>query len=890
MVRVFEISGKCCLLLFGMTLWVTLADAQPRQINPAEEAAVRLVLAHLTTGPSALWDATSASSRIRKLGAEEGTQEIELRTGPGAGSEWELITTTPAAGSVAGFHVTFPSGVDDTVVFAMALENGAWRISDIRSMSDAVTPVASLPSPPATPVVEKVVEKTTVPRTFLLVLGAAALLCGVAAFAVRRRWRRLSYLLGGSAALALLSFAGVFYLRPLFARATPAATAPVRAISPEKSRAALLDLRRRAATGEPIDNDAFRGLDEASADRAALWGAQLHLQRNDLAAAARSLDTVKKKNDTPLAQVLAGRMAFLQNRDVDAVLAYERAMELGSQHDDLLYEAASVLMTLGFRDRAERYFRLLAELGSREADIYYSLAMLEALKNSEEVAEKSLLTAYRYRPELRSELVKAGVFYSLLRRPAVRQQFVLHQSEEPLVRPARLAERPLDIPLGTSARCLGEHLEIDLLGCKLQIPGGAFMAPTGTPALDAGAWDRGEASAAVRRAPTLAGVAAQASTYAQPALARRINATASALAARNRWSEVVTLTEGINASFDLVPAELLLMKAQAQTRTGQPDAARTFLREIVTRPALLERLDGRQLLQAGEILASLESYDLAIRLMERAGRLRELPHIDDRIRQLTMNQRLAKFSAYQTPHFVIRYSEETGIAGAQNIARIAEAELVRLQRWIPGGTFKPVVINVLSWETFRGVYTGSDHILGFYNGQITIPFADVGSYPPEIVAILSHELAHAMIAQRTGDQAPRWFQEGLAQRIESVPFRRNPFNMYDPEQLLAFRLLDDFVTYSPDPAVIAQSYLVSHALIRYIEGRWGQAGLTRLLDAFAAGSTTEEAIELLSGGSLPAFDRAFAEWGLSRREVFENTDLVSYERNEVEMGIRRRPK
>jgi hypothetical protein len=337
-----------------------------------------------------------------------------------------------------------------------------------------------------------------------------------------------------------------------------------------------------------------------------------------------------------------------------------------------------------------------------------------------------------------------------------------------------------------------------------------------------------------------------------------------------------------------VPADLLLLKAEAQKRTGKTEAARLLLREIAASPSLMKRLDARQLIETGEMFASFQAYDMAIRMMDRAGRLQELPHLDDRVRQLTMHKRLAQFDSHKTPHFVIRYSSETGSLGAKMIGEIAEAELVRLRKWIPVTELETVVINVLSWETFRGVYTGSDHILGFYDGQITIPFAGVGYYPPEIVAILSHELAHAMIAQRTRDQAPRWFQEGLAQRIESVRYKPNPFNMYDPEQFLAFRLLDDTVSYSPDPAMIGQGYLVAHALIRFIEEERGQAAILKLLDAFAAGAPTDEAIETMSGQSLAEFDQAFSAWGHGKRNVFENTSLVSYEEDQgITIGRRR---
>jgi tetratricopeptide (TPR) repeat protein len=852
---------------------------EPRKISEAEEAAVRLVAAHLTSGASVLWDATSATSRLRALGAAEGKKEIELRTGPPAGSEWSLVTIAGEAESLAGFHVTFESGIDDTLIFEMVRENGVWKLADIRSMSDPVAVAGASVTDP-----QPVVAAPAATRVPLMILGAIAVVCAAASFATRKRWRLAGAVFAASGLIALLA-GGVIQYRQT-AGSAEIATASAVASPAETVRAMLVDLRVRAASGEDVAQD-VPTTDSEAADRAALWNAQLHLGRNDFAGAAEALSKVRDK-DIPLAHVLAGRTAFLQNRDLDAVVAYERAIELGPERDDLLYEAASVLMTAGFRDRAERYFRRLAAFGSREPDTYYSLAVLESWKGTEEKAEKALFTAYAARPQLRASLIKSGVLYRLLRRTAVRKQLAIHRSEEPLIRPVRFAERPLELAPGVGARCIGEHLEVDFSGSKLQVPGGAFMAPASAPVLDAGAWERAETAQALGRAPRLASVAAQPSTYAQPALARRVAETASTLAAHHRWNEVAELTAGVTPSFALVPAELLLLKAEAQKRTGKTDAARLLLREIAASPSLMKRLDARQLIEAGEMLASLQSYDMAIRMMDLAGRLQELPHLDDRVRQLTMHKRLAQFDSHKTPHFIIRYSSETGPLGARMIGDIAEAELERLQKWIPITGLETVVINVLSWETFRGVYTGSDHILGFYDGQITIPFAGVGYYPPEIVAILSHELAHAMIAQRTRDQAPRWFQEGLAQRIESIRYKPNPFNMYEPEQFLAFRLLDETVTHSPDPAMIGQGYLVAHALVRFIEEVRGKAALVKLLDAFAAGAPTDEAIEAMSGQSLADFDQAFAAWGHGKRDVFENTNLVSYdEEDRVTTGRRR---
>src|SRR5688572_21849711 len=170
------------LILLWAALTATLAFAAPRPITPAEEAATRLALEHLQNGPAVLWNATIAASPLRKLGAEQGRKEIELRVGPKAGAEWELVTIgREQAESTAAFHVTFPSGSDDTIVFEMTREGSAWRIAEIRSMSDPVKSVAVAPEK-AAPV------RKELPLA-LMAAGIAAVLLGLGTFAIRPRFR-----------------------------------------------------------------------------------------------------------------------------------------------------------------------------------------------------------------------------------------------------------------------------------------------------------------------------------------------------------------------------------------------------------------------------------------------------------------------------------------------------------------------------------------------------------------------------------------------------------------------------------------------------------------------------------------------------------------------------
>jgi len=190
-------------------------------------------------------------------------------------------------------------------------------------------------------------------------------------------------------------------------------------------------------------------------------------------------------------------------------------------------------------------------------------------------------------------------------------------------------------------------------------------------------------------------------------------------------------------------------------------------------------------------------------------------------------------------------------------------------------------VNVVWWRDFRSTLTGSDFILGLYQGKITVPLAGVPDFYPPIVAILTHELLHAMLAQATNDSAPHWFQEGLAQRVEMVDMQRNAFNMYDDDRLLSISLLDAVLRGSPDPEMISESYIVSQTIIRYIDTTYGTKGIATMIAAFRDGATTEEAIKRLSGQSVADFDTRLRAWGRANTKVFENGEIVSYMQREA---------
>jgi hypothetical protein len=213
---------------------------------------------------------------------------------------------------------------------------------------------------------------------------------------------------------------------------------------------------------------------------------------------------------------------------------------------------------------------------------------------------------------------------------------------------------------------------------------------------------------------------------------------------------------------------------------------------------------------------------------------------------------------------------------AARIAELLEKELARLREKLPPIEPRRVTVNVLFWEDFRGDISGSDHILGLYDGEILFPFAVVNQFKPEVVAIITHELTHAIVAQASDDNAPRWFQEGIAQRMELVPHQVNAFHQTPAEEVVPVSLLDAVMENATDPYAIEHGYHAAHTFIRFLESRYGRSALGALIASFAQGKNSDDALAALTGKSLDAVDREFREWGFQNNGNFRNDEPFPY--------------
>lgn len=887
-------AALLCVLTAGAALGAP-APAGPRPLTDAERQGVIFAAEYLERGPAAWWDHLSRTSRLRRLGREAALAEIEVRAGSPAEAQWELQAAAPGlSASGAVFALQFPSGADDTLTLALVREGGDWKIDSLRiaaepvAASDEVFAAAAGAGPPGAAAAGPWVP----PRRLAALLrwplwaigGVAALGLLLLGATWDQRHRR-------GAVLGLAVAGSLIVGTALAALVVPrlGSRGPVRAakLEPDSRELRSLVALRRALTlpgvhppeAEPAE---VRDPGGETSRIASLWWAQHLLGRMDVQGVDKLLAGFPSPGRFPLAELLRARLAFLRLQELPTATAYQRAATGGAPQEGLLSESAQAFLVLGFRGHAEAFLRQLQELGSRRADTYFALAEMAVRDHRLAEAEALFRTAWRLQPLARSEVMDRPALIALFQDAQIRRLIHLESVTDPIVTCADLSRRALTPPAGFEARLLGETLRLTRGPAELRVPGACDLAPPGTRVDYASLWNDEREGKMLAGLPALLAAVRSPGALAQPSLRRQTMDTAEALAGRQRWAEVLTLTDGLSQEVASLPSGLMRLRAEALRRAGRAGEARDLLVRVVQSDKAGQRMDPETLYQLADLLTADGNFDLALKLVAKANSQLPFDAGDERTRQLQMEKRLAASAeVYRSPHFEIHYPPQRGEAFARNAARILEAERSRLQAWIPLSSSKSTEVHLLHFSDFQAGYSPGMDILGLYDGKIRVPLGDAPKFGTFVVSILTHELAHAMIAERTGSRAPHWFQEGLAQHVEMLQEGVNPIQGYrDKDNLLGFPLLEPAIL-SLSPALIAIGYDESRWTLHYVEHRYGREGIHRLINAFNDGKTTGEAIATL-GTTTAQFDHDLWQWGVTEAPGIWKVTLVKYDNDDEE--------
>ncbi|MDF2626862.1 MAG: hypothetical protein K0R39_693 [Symbiobacteriaceae bacterium] len=124
---------------------------------------------------------------------------------------------------------------------------------------------------------------------------------------------------------------------------------------------------------------------------------------------------------------------------------------------------------------------------------------------------------------------------------------------------------------------------------------------------------------------------------------------------------------------------------------------------------------------------------------------------------------------------------------------------------------------------------------------------------------IAHELTHYMLDYRTNGNYPRWFTEGLAQRVE---YALTGYLWIESDSSLDQDLysLDDlsgqFDNLTNQPLAYRQSFL----LVDYIAQTYGEDAMTGLVNHLSDGVKFEAAVSRMTGRSMPDIYENWLDW------------------------------
>lgn len=831
-------------------------EPSPRALEPLERAAVELVAQFADRGTQAWWDRLADDSSLRALGRANALREIAVRLGPRQGSKWTLETPARSGSEEVMFAVEFPSGAEDRITIEFASADDA-RIRAVRCLADPPPTEPGTDSPATVAPVRREAPGSAVAAAGLV---AFLLVAWIAVRPSRARWGAL---------VGLLVACGGDSVRQ---RRDPPAEAifELRDLSP--LRDALTEGRSAPATAEaavPETLDPVRRL----------WASQLELVAGHLESAEAGIPA-KETGSVPLADLLRARVAMARFEFDRAAKSLARAAA-AVPAESLRYELVLATMASSEAWRSEVELELLLETGPRRAEPWLHAARFAVEAGADERSESLLETGWSLRPMTREELLTDVALASLAARPGLFPLFGLDRAEAPVVevRPSPASETATRLPEGFSATLCGRELRLARGDFEILVPGGAEMAPPGTRGESA----ESRASHTERRAtesiPGLIALAKGGAANLEPRFERQAILALRSLARAEDWPRVLDLASAFFRGAGRSHPEISRYRAVALDRQGRGAEALEALIDLAERELGLGRPAPDLLAELAEALARQGDHERAFRLAERAAAQIPIPRFQLEREQYRVSRDLGRESRELfRPGLEVRSPRLSGDRYPEQIAAVLELERQRIARWIPQGRRGTLRVELYPLRSFLSVYGFDVGGVTLSDGRVRVPFADLRSLHPKLVAILSHELAHAMLFHATKARSPRWFHEGLAQHVEMGTGRINPIpELARQGRVLAFPMLEFVLEGFAEPALVEIAYAESAWVVHFLEARWGVNGLHRLQAEFARGAATAEALREVTGLGLVDFDREFRRWASEEAPAARSLEVRDYQ-------------
>lgn len=251
----------------------------------------------------------------------------------------------------------------------------------------------------------------------------------------------------------------------------------------------------------------------------------------------------------------------------------------------------------------------------------------------------------------------------------------------------------------------------------------------------------------------------------------------------------------------------------------------------------------------GEALYRVERLDAAIEAWTLAHELAPSPRTARRLEKAKLERHVGgEFLRSDAAHFTLRYDGTVteDPVGREVLTFLEEQfeHLVEVYNHLPSSVIVVILYPTRQFHEVTGTpsWTG-----GIFDGKIRVPIGGVNRLTDGLRQVLAHELTHSFITSKSGGNASRWMQEGLAQIEEG----KQPSHA-------TLKALSR--TYRSDGSRWGEEldYASSLALVHFLVSRYGASALVQVLEDEARGLSEDQALQHVLGVST---DRLFRAWG-----------------------------
>jgi hypothetical protein len=215
---------------------------------------------------------------------------------------------------------------------------------------------------------------------------------------------------------------------------------------------------------------------------------------------------------------------------------------------------------------------------------------------------------------------------------------------------------------------------------------------------------------------------------------------------------------------------------------------------------------------------------------------------------------------FSTGHFELFADPDISEASLRGAADSLESAYAAMTAVLRTALTRPQIVVLYSGRAYFSLVSVPDWVAGVFDGKIRVSM-EAGGDDSASSAVLSHELAHAILRDAAGDRAPGWLHEGYAQWSSGrrLPLRELPAAVPGGGSPSAAAL--EASLRGPLNRRTARSiYAQTLSLVEHLVETRGEGALACVVARLGAGASIDEALREETGWSEEEMFQSWRRW------------------------------